>query len=225
MNREVYNSLSSSLGINVNAPLTWFLDPAHPGVGSTPQINTWINNPTPAQYRGVEFEWQTNFWYLPSVFKGLVFNLNWTYITSDIDLQQWKTFSETKYNPITDGFDTHSWTVQSSRKSRMPDQPAHIFNSTLGYDYKGFSIRVSYIYQSDKFTGAGQTPVTDSYTGSYNRWDLEVQQKVTSYIQLYANFNNLTNTHDESLLGYREDNPQSLQYYGRTIDAGARITF
>jgi outer membrane receptor protein involved in Fe transport len=107
----------------------------------------------------------------------------------------------------------------------MPDQPAHIFNMTLGYDYKGFSVRVSYLYQSDKFTGAGQTNVTDSYTGPYDRWDLAIQQKVTSYLQLYANFNNLTNTHDESLLGYRQDNPQSLEYYGRTIDAGLRVTF
>jgi TonB-dependent receptor len=225
VNRPLYNTLDSTLGINVNAPQTWFLDPAHPGLGSTPQINTWINNPTPAQYRGIEFEWQTNFWYLPSVFKGIVLNVNWTYIVSDIDLQQWKTYSSTIYNPLTDGFDTKSWTVQSSRKSRMPDQPAHIFNSTIGYDYKGFSIRVSYLYQSDKFTGAGQTPVTDSYTGSYDRWDLAVQQKVLGNIQLYANFNNLTNTHDESLLGYREINPQSLQYYGKTIDAGVRVTF
>jgi TonB-dependent receptor len=225
VNRQVYNSLSSSLGINVNAPQTWFVDPSQPGVGGTPQINTWINNPSPAQYRGIEFEWQTNFWYLPSVFKGLVFNVNWTYIVSQIDLQQWKTYSQSTYNPITDGFDTYSWTVQSSRKSRMPDQPAHIFNMTLGYDYKGFSVRVSYLYQSDKFTGAGQTNVTDSYTGPYDRWDLAIQQKVTSYLQLYANFNNLTNTHDESLLGYRQDNPQSLEYYGRTIDAGLRVTF
>jgi TonB-dependent receptor len=225
VNRPLYKTLDSTLGINVNAPQTWFIDPSQPGVGSAPKINTWINNPSPAQYRGIELEWQTNFWYLPSVFKGLVFNLNWTYIASQIDLQQWKTYSETIYDPITDGFDTRSWTVQSSRRSRMPDQPAHIFNSTLGYDYKGFSIRVSYIYQSDKFTSAGETAVTDGYTGSYDRWDLAIQQKLTSNIQLYANFNNLTDTHDESLLGYREDNPQSLQYYGKTIDAGIRITF
>jgi TonB-dependent receptor len=225
VNSEVYNSLPSTLGINVNAPQNWFLDPTHPGIGSTPKINTWINNPSPAQYRGVELEWQTNFWYLPSFFKGLVFNFNWTYIVSDIDLQQWKTYSETKYNPVTDGYDSHSWTVQSSRRSRMPDQPAHIFNSTLGYDYKGFSIRVSYLYQSDKFTGAGETNVTDSYTGPYDRWDLAIQQKFTNYLQLYINYNNLTNTHDESLLGYRQNNPQSLQYYGKTIDAGVRVLF
>jgi outer membrane receptor protein involved in Fe transport len=224
VNREVYNSLDTAFGINVNAPLNWFLDPSHPGIGSTPQVNTWINNPTAAQYRGIEFEWQTNFWYLPSVFKGLVFTMNWTYIVSEVDLPQWKTFSESKYNPLTDGFDTHSWTVESSFRSRMPDQPAHILNMTFGYDYKGFSIRVSYLYQSDKFVSANNKSVLNGYTGPYDRWDLAVQQKLTNNIQFYVNYNNLTNTHDESVTGYGGINPTALQYYGKTIDAGIRVS-
>jgi outer membrane receptor protein involved in Fe transport len=107
----------------------------------------------------------------------------------------------------------------------MPDQPAHIFNTTIGYDFQGFSIRVSYLYQSDKVAGIGETPVTDAFTGPYGRWDLALQQKLGEQIQLFANFNNLNNTHDESLLGYRETNPTSLQYYGRTIDVGIRCKF
>ena len=107
----------------------------------------------------------------------------------------------------------------------MPDQPAHIANITVGYDYMGFSIRASYLYQSDKVTGVGQTAVTDAFTAPYKRWDLAVQQKFDDHLQLYANFNNLNNRHDESLLGYQQINPTALEYYGLTIDLGLRYKF
>jgi len=43
----------------------------------------------------------------------------------------------------------------TSIKTRMPDQPAYIFNITIGYDYSDFSARLSYLYQTDKLTGIG----------------------------------------------------------------------
>ncbi len=216
---DVFQVVDSALGVNINAPASWF------GTGYAPQIDTWINNPGAAQYRGIEFDWQTNFWYLPSVFKGLVFSLNWTYISSQVDLHQWKVKEDRVYDPINDGWVITHQILHSTVRSRMPGQPAHLFNSTLGYDYSGFSIRVSYLYQSDKFSNLGETPVVNGYTGSYNRWDLAIQQKITSNVQLFLNANNLTNTHDESLLGYRENNPTSLQYYGQTVDLGLRVNF
>ena len=216
---DVYQVIDSALSMNINAPAKWF------GAGYAPQVDTWINNPGAAQYRGVELDWQTNFWYLPSVFKGLVFSLNWTYITSQIELNQWRVLETRVYDFLNDGWIISHQILHSTVRSRMPGQPAHLFNTTLGYDYKGFSVRVSYLYQSDKFTNLGDTPVLDGFTGSYNRWDLALQQKITSNMQLFINANNLTNTHDESLLGYRENNPTSLQYYGQSIDAGIRVTF
>jgi len=113
----------------------------------------------------------------------------------------------------------------TSRTQRMPDQPAHIFNTTIGYDFMGFSIRVSYLYQSDKVVGVGETPVTDAFTGAYARWDLAVQQRLSDQIQLFANLNNINNRHDENLLGYRQANPTALEYYGTTIDVGMRLKF
>ena len=65
----------------------------------------------------------------------------------------------------------------------MPDQPSNIFNITIGYDFGGFSARVSYLYQTDKLTGIaydGAYPSSrlSTYTGGYGRWDLTLQQKV-----------------------------------------------
>jgi TonB-dependent receptor len=192
-------------------------------LSTSPKINTWINNPTPAQYRGVEFEWQTNFWFLPQPFSGLIFNVNWTYINSTVTTAQYG-------HSITLIRIGHIQTKQYSydttyRTQRMPDQPAHILNTTFGYEYKGFSIRASYIYQSDKITGIGSIPELDTYTAAYNRWDLAVQQKLGSSLQLYANLNNLTNTHDESDLGFLQANVTDLSYYGLTVDVGLRFSF
>jgi len=200
----------------LNIPQSW--------LGSAPQVDTYINNPNTAVYKGIEFDWQTHFWYLPSFLQGLVFNFNWTYITSTIDVRQFKTTPMTVYIPPRT-YITSIVLSDTIRRDRMPDQPAHIANMTIGYDYKGFSIRASYLSQSDKVTGIGQTPVTDAFTAPYRRWDLAVQQKIGDNMQLFANFNNLNNRHDESLLGSHQLNPTSIQYYGLTVDVGLRYKF
>ena len=61
----------------LNVPDSW--------LGSSPTIDTYVNNPNPAYYRGIELEWQTHFWYLPSFLQGLVLNVNYTRIFSDVD--------------------------------------------------------------------------------------------------------------------------------------------
>ncbi len=198
----------------LNIPRSW--------LGSAPQVDTYLNNPTAAQYRGIELDWQTHFWYLPSFLQGLIFNLNWTYISSSINAEQFRTAAITTYIPPRT-YITRLQLIDTTRAQRMPDQPSHIMNATLGYDYEGFSIRVSYLYQSDKLSSLGATPVLDAFTVAYGRWDLAVRQKIGDAIQVYANFNNLNNRHDESVLGFRQINDTALEYYGLTIDLGIRL--
>jgi TonB-dependent receptor len=220
--QKMDTTVAKLMPAELNIPRAW-LDGA-------PQVDTYVNNPTPAVYKGVELDWQTNFWYLPSFLKGIVLNINWTYITSTIDVRQFKTTPVTIIDPSWDGQGRTKYlnTILLSdtiRTDRMPDQPAHISNITIGYDYKGFSIRASYLSQSDKVTGIGPTKITDAFTAPYHRWDLAVQQRFDEHLQFYGNFNNLNNRHDESLLGYRQINPTALEYYGMTIDLGLRYKF
>ena len=206
------------LNANLNVPFN------HTWLSGSNQVNTWLNNPSPAQYRGVEFDWQTNFWYLPSVFKGLIFDLNWTFINSTITVKHYNvSYTTILVRPHVYQIVAHL--DSTSRTNRMPDQPAHILNATIGYDFMGFSIRASYLYQSNKVAGIGDIPWKDSFTSAYGRWDLSMQQRITSTVQVYANLNNLNNRHDENLLGYRQINPTSLEYYGTTIDVGLRIVY
>jgi len=108
------------------------------------------------------------------------------------------------------------------RSSRLPDQPAHILNITLGYDYKGFSARLSYLYQTDKVTYIDNNKELDQFTGEYSRWDLTLQQVLMPNLQLFCNFTNLNETPDESFRGTSLNNPTFIEYYGLTIDFGMR---
>lgn len=107
----------------------------------------------------------------------------------------------------------------------MPDQPAYIANITLGYDYKGFSARLSYLYQDDKVTFIDRKPVLDNFSGDYERWDLTLQQKFGKSFQIFANFSNLNNRADRNYRGDALVNPTYIEYYGFTMDVGARYKF
>jgi TonB-dependent receptor len=203
----------------LNIPSSWYSQ-------GTPQINTYMNNPNPSRYYGIEFEWQTHFWYLPSVLQGLVLNINYTHIYSEMYLQYDSVLTIISGRPPRQSFSYEY--VPRQIKTRMPDQPANIANVTIGYDLGGFSARLSYLYQADKLTGIGYsgsypTTVFNSYTGPYERWDLSVQQKITPNIQLFVNLNNINARPDKRYTGSTLSNPQYFEYYGFTMDLGARL--
>lgn len=192
--------------------------------GSSPNTDLFINNPHKAYYRGFEVEWQTHFWYLPSFLNGLVLNVNYTRIFSE--MQKWlpNLQRDSLINPPP--FPVYSYKIlDSSRTSRLPDQPAHILNLTLGYDLMGFSARVSFIYQTDKVIYIDRAAIFDSFTGSYSRWDLTLQQKIGWGLLVFANFSNLNNRPDERFRGDALVSPTYIEYYGFTMDLGVRYNF
>ena len=193
-------------------------------LSSNPQINAYRNNPDPAKYDGFEVEWQTHFRYLPSILKGAVLNVNYTHIYSEMKLAYDSLVTQQV------GLKRVYSLVRTSIKTRMPDQPTHIFNITVGYDLGGFSARLSYLYQTDKLTGIGYDGVVptsrlSSYTSGYGRWDLTLQQKLYQNFQLFANFNNLNNRHDQNCIGSELNCPSYIEYYGFTMDMGIRANF
>ncbi|MDR3627125.1 MAG: TonB-dependent receptor, partial [Ignavibacteriaceae bacterium] len=56
------------------------------GASSNPsglyQVTTYVNDSYKIKDYGMEFDWQTHFWYLPGPLSGLVFNVNYTHIFS-----------------------------------------------------------------------------------------------------------------------------------------------
>jgi TonB-dependent receptor len=202
----------------MNIPDVWISD--------RPLANTYINNPFDAEYRGLEFEWQTNFWYLPSLLKGLVLNVNYTRIFSETTYQGYylmKGDSLIRQRPPL--YNTVLRT-DSVRVGRMPDQPSHIANVTIGYDLKGFSTRFSVLYQTNTSTFVHATnPLFDSFSGDYVRLDLSVSQKLRRGLEIFANFNNLNGRPDRNFRGAEGENPSYIEYYGFTMDVGGRFRF
>jgi TonB-dependent receptor len=202
----------------LNIPPSWYK-------GAAPQVGTYFNNPNPATYYGYSVEWQTTFWYLPSFLRGLVFDINYTHIYSGMDLQYDSLISKTAGFPPRITYSL----VQASVHTRMPGQPANILNLTLGYDLKGFSVRVSYLYQDNKLSSIGYaglypSTVLSSYTGAYKRWDITAKQKVTNMISIFADFTNLNNEPDRTFVGSDLTKPSYIEYYGFAMDLGLRFS-
>lgn len=223
-----YSSPNRPVLPGLNIPDEWIVNP-QTGQPINPKIDTYINNDNAATYKGLEFDWQTNFWYLPSFLRGIVFSANYTRI-----------FSETEY----DGFyqervciadcdgrrpEYETVTRDTSRIGRMVGQPKHVANVTLGYDIGGFSARLSYLYQDNRVNSIdAQQPVLDQFSGDYSRFDLQLRQKFGGRfdgLEVFANVSNLNNRADRNYQGSPGGSPTYIEYYGRTIDLGARYRF
>jgi TonB-dependent receptor len=185
-------------------------------------VSTWINLEATSTVKGIELDWQTHLWYLPSFFKGIVLNVNYTHMVSETGYP-----FETAVKQGTGPF-ALSVFVDSLRVGRMPDQPNDIFNFTIGYDIGGFSARLSYVYTDDVITSIDRTyEGLDTYTDTYKRWDFTAYQKLPWFgggFQAFLNINNITNAPDRSFFR-KNDNVASLNYYGRTVDLGLRYSF
>jgi TonB-dependent receptor len=185
------------------------------------QIDTWINIDKKSTVRGFELDWQTNFWYLPSYLKGLVFNINYTHIKSET-IYPFQTAIKKGTGPF-----AKTVFVDSSRTGRMPNQPNDILNATLGYDIGGFSARLSFVYQDNVLTSANRTwEELDAYTDASYRWDLTAQQKLpwVKGLQVYMNVNNITNQPDRNVISVLKK-LNAVEYYGMTSDLGLRYEF
>ncbi len=189
-----------------------------PATETGKRLGTMINNPFAVKLNGFEVDWKTNFWYLPSVLKGLVLSVNYTY-----------TFSEAKYPKTIIKYvyvPRPSLTVKDSfYVDRLVNQPSNIINFTLGYDYKGFSTRISLLYQDDIFKRTHFYKTHRGISIEFYKLDVSIRQKLPiEGLELFSNISNITNTIEEDInvgTGY----PLRKQQYGMTLDVGLRYRY
>lgn len=174
-----------------------------------------LNNPLPTIVRGAEIEWQSNFTFLPSPFNGIVINANLTLMDS-----------ETQYPRSTlvrgpDGLAR----VDTFRVGPMPQQPDYIANASFGYDYSGFSFRVTMLSQGKQLFLIGLRPEEDAMTQSILRWDAVIRQQLLfDGLSMYVNLHNITNEPDGANL-FNDAFPTRRQFFGRAFDIGVRMNF
>jgi len=182
------------------------------------EFNTFINNPIPIDLLGIETDWQTHFWYLPEPFSWVVFNINYTHIFSEAS------YPKSEVNVVYKEDGTFTRTVNDTLyTTRLLDQPNDILNFALGVDYKGFSGRLSLLYQDNIFKKPDFWMQNRVNSDKYIRWDLSVKQELPWFgIQVFLNLNNITGV-DDIDLNQKNNFPVLDQRYGMTGDLGLRI--
>jgi len=190
----------------------------------TSNNNIPINNPNLAYFSGFEVGLQTNFWYLKGFWSGFVIDLNYSRIWSKTEFPYLDIIITFEGNIIPIPVETP---VYKTREARMLDQPASLFNARIGYDYKGFSSRISFRYQGA--TIAGLDPVhslLDEVKGDVFRIDVSLKQKITEHLSFSLDLVNLTEFIDDSYLLARDYvMPRTSEFYGFTSQFGLRLQF
>ena len=215
----IYPSLSEIARINFQAP------------SSKASITTFFNNPYPAHLRGVEFDWQTHLWYLPKLWSNIVLSINYTRTFSSMDYAQTNYKQEEDCSgrfciPIAVPFDT-------MRTARLIQQGNHLVNMSIGYDYKGFSGRVSYRMQGNVITRVANRPEQDLFSGNSHDWDLTIRQKMRfDGLSLFLNAMNIGYLPNKNYQKFKRDpegqvlnNLTRTSYYARRFQIGLRYSF
>jgi TonB-dependent receptor len=196
---------------------TRLLPPDDPFVGYT--INSPENSQGFTTIVGGEIDLQANFRFLPEPFNGLILSANATVLDSETfypfipEPQRLATRPFTAF-PVLDAF----------RVGRAPRQANLISNVSIGYEKKGFSGRLSMVYQGDTFTALGTRPTLDAFQQGNTRLDLALKQKINKLMKVYFNCNNITNAAEISFLG-EKGRRTAEDYYGFTADLGIQIQF
>lgn len=179
-----------------------------------------VNNEYKAVNYGYEIEWQSNFWYLPGLLKGLVLNVNYTRNKSEADYL--RTRIRTVLNP---DWSTTLINEDTTYTSPLINQPAHLLNLTLGYDYKGFSIRGAMRFTSHVFRSVNWYEDLRGYSTDFYRYDLAIRQKLPLRgLEMYLNINNMTNEIEQNVINHRRF-ASYIEDYGRSANMGLRYQF
>jgi TonB-dependent receptor len=178
-------------------------------------LYTYINSPYKAYVRGVEGDFETRFWYLPGFLSGIVLGINYTHISSHA------TYPYYDEVPLSKG---KTKFIDSTRTGRLIDQPNDIANTYIGYDYRGFSARLSFVFQGNSVTYVGAYPEQDGFSQNYFRIDFSARQELPlNGLELYLDTNNLNSESnisvEDAIGGFTSE-----QYYGLTADLGIRYT-
>lgn len=188
------------------------------GTSQLYEFNTYINNPIAIDVYGIETDWQTHFWYLPAPFSGIVLNINYTHIFSEAS------YPKSEYIVTYDDFGNPTTVITDTfYTTRLLNQPNDVFNLAVGFDYSGFSARISMLYQDNIFKRPDFWMQQRVNSDKFTRFDLSIKQELPWYgIQLYFNLNNITGEMDTDI-NQKNSFPASEQHYGMTGDLGLRI--
>jgi outer membrane receptor protein involved in Fe transport len=179
------------------------------------------NIPLKSKIRGVEIDAQTNLSSLNGFVKGFVIGANITFLKTET----FYPFFDYRVVSIPEPPFVKTLAIDTLRGGPVANQPKMIANLMLGYEWKGFSGRISYTYQDDKLATLTGFSETDIYTGSAGRFDLALKQKINKRLTVMFNLNNITNTPERSLIPGFNNLLIEDERFGMTGDVGLQLKF
>lgn len=182
------------------------------------QLNQPINLPGISTVKGLEIDFQSNLRSLPKPFNGIIIGANLTLARSMTQVP----FFEIKqiFDPTTPPF-FFTEVTDTVRTGRVPGQANVIANMQLGYEWKGFSGRVSMGLQDNSLAQVGERAELDAFTDRSVRWDVAVQQKINRHWAAFLNLNNLSNQPEAAFIG-NSNFPSEREFFGMTGEVGLR---
>ncbi len=162
-------------------------------------INTPINA-NDGKIKGIEFNYQDVWSFLPGPFNGLGGGASLTLVDSELDV--------------------------AGRADKVPfaGQADTVYSVFMFYQWDAFEASVSYDWADDILVGIGGTADQDFYDLNYGRWDFKASYQVTDN---YGVFLEVQNINDAALGEYqnREDWITRREVYGMTGYVGATLRF
>lgn len=185
------------------------------------QLTEPANAPGTSTVLGMEVDLQANFSSLKNFWKGILLGANFTVVRSEtlypfFDINN-------RFDPTTPPF-FFTEVIDTVRSGRVPGQADFIANFQIGYERKGFSGRVSAIYQANSLAFVGQRGELDGFTDLSLRWDLAINQRVSKHWSIFFNLNNFSNQPERAFVGNTSFVSRE-EFFGWTSDLGARYKF
>jgi TonB-dependent receptor len=193
----------------------------------------YMNSPYEGTVKGLELEWQSNFSWLPGAWSGLVLNANYTHVWSD-----------TKYmlHRVLFVIPEGGWLPEPLESdtffnNSLLQQADDIANVSMGYDYKGFSARLSFRFQGNVLSSVNSLPQLNEYTDDVYKFDFVVKQKIpVKYgdLEVFLNAINFTNVPYGRFIDYPVQSGGATviqrkttykRYSGRQFQLGIRFRY
>ena len=195
------------------------------------QLTMPYNSTKPTRLWGFEFEHQANLTFLPGFLQYFVLSYNLSFVRSQTHLVATKIDTiriwQPPPDPDTPGFWRYDYVNRVvDRVQKLESQPEFFGNVALGYDYKGFSARLSLFFQGEYNSSFSPDGRSDRIAGNFAKWDLTVRQRITDNFSVYLSGNNLLDVYEDAYGMNRVENWRRLSTssrYGTTVDVGFRV--
>ncbi len=154
------------------------------------EVEDWANGDT-ATLWGIEVNWMHQLTFLPGWANGFGVYANYTFTDSEADI------------PL-EG--------EEVRSATLPGQSENMGNFAVSYEKFGFMARLSLNFHGEYIDEVGETSEEDEYYDSRTQIDLNLSQRVTDRISVFADLINLTNEPLRYYIG-RTSRPRQQEYY------------